>query len=926
MDSPTLPDRTNGVLSMNHACRFLSVLIMATACCTIAPAIAKDATDHWAFQTLVNPPPPAVTNQDWLRTPIDNFIAAAHARQGFIPAAPAEKRTLIRRATFDLTGLAPTPAEVATFLADTTPGAFATVVNRLLESPQYGVRWGRHWLDAVRYTDYLNADPLKTNKQPLYELYQAYRYRDWVVDALNTDVPYDQFIVHQIAGDLIPNPNGDALYPEGLIATTVLSIGFWENGCADKKKVVSDIVDDQIDVVGQAFLGLTLSCARCHDHKFDPVTQEDYYGLAGIFYSSRVLESVGNKGDHTKLLRVPLVEPEYLQRRQQAMEALAVVKKEIEQLQTQIHAGPATMVAYYDFENSEGTKTTKDRIGGYVGTLHGNAVIGEGKFGHGITLDGDGDFVDGTAQPGFQVTCGTVMAWFHYDRDISSEGQIVGLPFDVSAWTEPYYGLQAWISPDGNALGAQANHNGARLQTVNAPGVKPLEWHHIAASYDGQFVRVFVDGQLTGSVVDGGSADGKIQYRGNPNLTIGTRNVLDPGNFFKGKIDEVKLFDQPLNSIQIQAAMQFPEPPDFARNLRGETTSSEREFAIAKLQRRVEILEQQAAEIEKNTPPEAPLAMAIQEGGTPDSLFPGIQDVPLHVRGRYNKLAEVIPRRMPEFFAGTDQPPITSGSGRWELAQWIASGDNPLTARVIVNRVWQHHFGKGLVHTPNNFGQLGEPPTHPELLDWLATWLVDHDWSLKELHRLIMLSATYRQSSLQDEETIRRDPGNRLLARMTSRRLEAEPIRDAMLQVAGQLDLSHGGPAEAEIVLPRRSLYIQTRRFTRNAYAMLFDCANPEQPVAQRDISTTAPQALFLLNNEFVKQQAQALVRRLENESPNDGSERIQRAYQLLFARPASEVEEAIAEQFLSQAPDREQGWFDFAHLLLCSNEFFYVE
>lgn len=914
---------------MNPASRLLIVLITVSVSLSVIPLMANDAEDHWSFQSLTHTALPDVEDEVWLAHPIDRFIAAEHAKQEVAPAEPADKRTLIRRATFDLTGLPPTPDEVAAFLADDTSGAFATVIDRLLESPEYGVRWGRHWLDTVRYTDYLNEDPLGANKQPYYELYEAYRYRDWVVDALNADMPYDQFVVHQIAGDLLPNPNGEALYPEGLIATTVLSFGFWENGCADKKKVVTDIVDDQIDVVGKAFLGMTLSCARCHDHKFDPMTQEDYYGLAGIFYSSRVLESVGEKGNHTKLLRVSLEGPECKKQRKQASDKLAAVQKEIDQLKAQLQADSVSLLLYYDFEDSDVGKTT-DKIAGYVGTLHGDASFGPGKFGQGVTLDGQGDFVDGSAEASFQVTRGTVMAWFNYDSEISSEGQIVGMPFDVSAWTEPYYALQAWISPDGRNLGAQVNHNGARLQTVDAPGVKPGEWHHIAASYDGQFVRLFVDGQLVGSVIDGGAAEGNIQYQGNPNFAIGTRNVHDPGNFFQGKIDEVKLFDQPLNLAQIQMAMQFPEPTEFARIVREESTDADREAAFAQrnteLQRRIEELEQQAAEIAKSTPAEPALAMAIQEGGTPDSLFPGIQDVPLHIRGSYRRLGEVIPRRMPEFLAGTDQPPITKGSGRWELSQWIVSEDNPLTARVIVNRIWQHHFGKGLVGTTNNFGQLGERPTHPQLLDWLASWLVDHDWSLKKLHRLMMLSLTYQQSSLQDEDIIRRDPDNRLLVRMSPQRLEAEPIRDSMLAVAGRLDLTQGGPATAEIDLPRRSLYIQTRRFTRNAYAMLFDCANPEQSVARREVSTTAPQALFLLNGDFVKQQSQAVAARLEQESPADGPERIQRAYQLLFGRPASDVEVAIGSQFLEQAPDRQQGWHEYTHLLLCSNEFFYVE
>jgi hypothetical protein len=910
--------------------RVTTHVLVAVAFSAVSTRVAS-ANDHWSYQPPARTTPPAVPNADWVRNPIDAFVAAEHARRGLAPAAPTNARTLIRRLTFDLTGLPPTPEQVDRFVDESIRDpqtAISNLANRLLNSPEYGVRWARHWLDTVRYTDYLREDPLGVNKAPEYELYEAFRYRDWVVDALNADLPYDDFVRHQIAGDLLPNPNGDAMYPEGLIATTVLSFGFWENGCADKKKVVSDIVDDQIDVVGKAFLGLTLACARCHDHKFDPLTQEDYYGLAGIFYSSSILKSVGTKGGHTILLRTPLESPDYLERRQQALAELAAVEQEIAKVKSQLSV-PAKMVAWFDFEENSKT-TTADNVGGYVGTLHGDAVIGEGRFGHGVTLDGDGDFVDGTARPEFQVKRGTIMAWFRFDADTRGEGQIAGMPFHTTKWTEPYYALQAWISPDGKHLGSQANHDGTRIQTLYAShaglGVGSGEWHHIAAVYDGRFARLFVDGRQVGAAIGGASNDGSIRYDGNPNLTIGTRNVIDVGNFFKGSVDEVKLFDGALNANQIRAAMKSPVPEEFAVAFRDGTISPSLAKQQAKTARKITELKERARKMRAALPPEARLAMAIREGGTHDSLFPGCQDVPLHLRGRYDQLGEVVPRRMPQFLAGPDQPPITRGSGRQELAEWIASADNPLTARVIVNRVWQHHFGQGLVGTANNFGVLGDEPTHPELLNWLALWFIDEGWSLKKLHRLIVTSSTYQQSTWQQPDIVQRDADNHLLTRMPSRRLESEPIRDAMLAVAGRLDLTRGGPAEAENDVPRRSLYIQTRRFDRNEYAMLFDCANPEQSVAQRSVSTTAPQALFLLNNAFVKQQSRAVAARLAREVPEAGATRVQRAYELLFARPATDEELAIGEEFIAGAPNREQGWNEYAQLLLASNEFFYVE
>ena len=608
------------------AARLLQLLIGAVGLFATAGR-GGETERHWSFQPLASVP--VVANNAWGRNPIDAFVAAEHAAHGLSPAHPATPRSFIRRLTFNLTGLPPTPQEVETYVNEARKDpqtAILSLTDRLLDTPAYGVRWARHWLDTVRYADYLREDPLGSNKAPLYELYEAWRYRDWVVDALNGDMPYDLFVRHQIAGDLMASPDGHEIYPEGLIATSVLSFGFWENGCADKKKVVSDIVDDQIDVIGKAFLGLTLACARCHDHKFDPLTQEDYYGLAGMFYSSRVLKSVGKKGDHTVLLRTPLTAPDDLQRKQQALDKLNALKDALYLAQSKLPT-PARMVAWFDFEENTGT-TTLDNVGGYAGTLHGNAMIGVGKFGHGVRLDGDGDFVDGTAQPDFRVKTGTVAAWFRYHADIRSEGQIAGMPFHATRWTDPYYGLQAWISPDGTHLGAQANHNGARIQSIFSSGTQlaigPNEWHHIAAVYDGRFVRMFIDGNLAGYAVDGGPNHGHIDYQGVPNLTIGTRNVVDAGNFFKGDLDDVKLFDGPLNAAQVRAAMQTPSPEDFVVAFRNGTIPRSLAAALQTQRTHIARLRADIAEREEtfqaDFPPEVPLAMAIQEGTYPCTL------------------------------------------------------------------------------------------------------------------------------------------------------------------------------------------------------------------------------------------------------------------------------------------------------------------
>jgi hypothetical protein len=639
----------------------------------------------WAFQPLRAALPLAKGTQTANNSPIDPLIRQEQKAHGILPAKPADKRTLIRRVTFDLTGLPPTPEQVEAFLQDRSPNAYEKVVDRLLASPDYGVRFARHWLDVVRYADYHDGDP--KSRTASCEPLQAWRYRDWVVSAFNRDMPFDQFIVHQIAGDLLPSPDHQEFYADGLVATTFLTNGSWDRGDADKEKMVSDMVDDQIDTIGKAFMGLTLGCARCHDHKFDPISQSDYYGLAGMFYSTHILQDIGAKGGEYTLNRIPLAPKAYIE------------KRALQQM------------------------------------------------------------------------------------------QIAGLV--------------------------------AKLAELDKRTPKPAE--------------------------------------------------NDP--------ERVTLMKQ-------------------------------REQA------------------EKEILAEPALAEAAQEGGTVGGLFPKIQDVPIHIRGSYTRLGAVVKRHLPMFLAGNAQPSILNGSGRLELAAWVASKNNPLTARVIVNRVWQWHFGVGLVQTPNNFGMLSLPASHPALLDWLASQFIADGWSLKKLHRRILLTNTYRQSSVVPRSQLVRDPENRWLGRYPARRLEAEALRDTMLAVNGTLDTRRGGPATADVSQPCRSLYVQTARWDRGSFAILFDAANPDASEERRNVSTVAPQALFLLNNDFVLNQARHLAERLVREAPQEDSARIQHAYRLLFCRSASTSEVALCRRFLAQSSrhNAESAWRNLAHAFLCSNEFTYLD
>jgi len=637
----------------------------------------------WAYQPLNKKLLPKGKNQTWGHNEIDQYIFKELEKQSIKPLPTAGKEMLLRRASFDLTGLPPSPKEVEAFLRDESHGAFAKVIDRLLGSPAYGERWGRHWLDVVRYADYHDGNPKARN--PVCEPLEAWRYRDWVVESFNADLPFDQFIKQQIAGDLLPALDGKKENFNGLIATTFLVNGAWDRGDADKEKMVSDMVDDQIDTIGKAFMGLTLGCARCHDHKYDPISQRDYYGLAGIFYSTRMLTELGTKGGEITLQRRPLVSKELLEKR-----ALQI-------------------------------------------------------------------------------------------------SQIAGLT------------------------------------------TKLLEH------------------------------DKKMQKP----------KVEDPER--KKLVEEKNLLQSSL----------IAEPAK---------------------------------------------ALAVSEGGVPGGLFPKIQDVPIHIRGSYTRLGEVVPRAMPVFFAGEKQKKITEGSGRLELANWVAAKENPLTSRVIVNRVWQWHFGTGLVKTPNNLGLLSEPVSHPELLDFLATKFIEEGWSIKKLTRNIMLSATYQQSSLGSKAQASYDPENRWLGRFSAHRLEAEAIRDSMIFVTGRLDSSMGGSATHEINNNRRTLYFQTARWDRSDFATLFDAANPDATVEKRNISTVAPQALFMLNHDFVQTKAKQLAERVIQAIPEKGDARIRLLILLLFSRQTTEEDLIFARNILSLGTNYENNLNDLAHLLMCSNEFIYID
>jgi len=825
----------------------------------------------WAFQPVREPAVPGANRQN----PIDAFVGEKLAAAGLGKAPPADRRSLLRRATFDMTGLPPTPEEIDAFVADGSDRAYEALVERLLNSPAYGQRWARHWLDIVRYADYYNHVPKE--RKEIWELTEAWRYRDWVVDAFNRDLPFDQFIVHQIAGDRLRSPSGEEIYPEGLIATTFLSNGVWDANDADKEKIVSDMVDDNIGVIGKAFLGLTLDCARCHDHKFDPISTEDYYGLAGMFYSSHMLKALGAKGAEYTINRVSLMGPAAPARRVEQEKRLAEIK-----------AALADMDWQHRFH--EWTAGGRPLVPVVVASEAGATAR--------VAADASITFSGNLNKDKYTI-----------EAVVPESGRVRYLRLEALA--------DAALPAGGPGRADDGNFVVSRLvASFIPPGGKnaatPIKW--VSAQADFEQASFAARSALDDDLKDGWAVSPQIGRSHVAVFEVAPETVIPAGSRLIVSLEQ-RYASQPnsgkhtLGKLRLSVAetLTTTSPPD----------TPERRKLIAVR----DSLQKEQADL-------APLAMAVIDGGTPGGLFPRIQDVPIHIRGSYTKLGPVVPRRLPRFFAGEDQPAITNGSGRMELAAWVASRGNPLTARVIVNRVWQWHFGEGLVRTPSNFGLLSEPPSHPELLDWLAARFLEDGWSLKKLHRRIMLSATYRQGSNVSRKVFDKDPENRLLGRFTPRRLEAEAIRDAILSVNGQLDLTPGGPAGDDFTIRRRSLYVQTARFQRGSYANLFDAANSDASTEKRAISTVAPQALLLLNDPWIHEQARHLAQRLLRDVPQDNAARIGRAYRLLFGRAPNDAERTIAQQIIAggdpAVPDG--GWIDFAHVLLCGNEFIYID
>ena len=823
---------------------------------------SPEQTGFWAFQPVKLAQPPGVKNEAWVRSPIDRFILARLEAGNLKPAPEAAKLTLLRRATFDLTGLPPTEDEIADFLADTSPKAFDRVVDRLLDSPRYGERWGRHWLDVARYADSTGND--EDHRYPY-----AWRYRDYVIDAFNRDLPFNQFVREQIAGDLVPPRQGE-VNREGIIATGFLALGAKALAQQDKQKMLYDVYDEQVDVTTKAFLGLTVACARCHDHKFDPIATKDYYALTGIFAGTRSFAS-SRPGGVSQLLYKPLCGPAEYRTYEAQRRVLAAKQRQINDVYDRLIEARVNRLA--------------PQIADYMVAAR---RVYEGK--------------EEVEKAGAKLDLRVLRRWVDYLQD--------------GAAGRPH--LEAWANaPLPKVREIALDYQNKYLATLAGYNKQLASWREDAAQADAEMKaapsKPSIDAEEEPFFTD-------VTFGGPFKVSDTRRREGDVMNLDKDKERQRKLAEQ----MRRERLMTVT---------RDELLSAADRTRIADL--RAELEDMRIA-----APSQPDMADAVEEGQPVEQR--------VFIRGDYNNLGEVAPKKFPGVLAKPDDPQVTQGSGRLELANWLTRPDHPLTARVFVNRVWGWHFGEGIVRTPDNFGQTGERPTHPDLLDYLASTFVANGWSVKQLHREIMLSSTYRMSSTATDDAYRADPENRLLSRFQRRRLEVEEIRDALLAADGTIDLTMGGTLQTgfgtdgenskgrlslnpEAVL-RRTVYLPLRRANLPTLLNLFDFGDATTVNGKRVITTVAPQALFSMNSEFIGARARNLALALLEDTGCADAERVSRLYLRTINRPPGSAERDAAQSYIAgyrakfPTKTESEAWQSLARVLMASNEFIYVE
>jgi len=891
---------------------------------------ARAGYDWWSLQPIERPAVPAVGNsQSAVRNPIDNFVLAKLTAAGLAPSPPAERPALVRRLYFDLIGLPPTPEEVENFVRSSSlsprllvsPSGdkdeetrrrgegekYEEVLDKLLNSPHYGERWARHWLDVAHFgeSDGFEFDRMRPH---------AWRYRDWVIDALNRDLPYDEFARLQIAGDVL-RPNDD----EAVVATGFL-VGGAHDSLLPKGEVMQmimrqDELEDLVGLVSQSFLGLTVNCARCHDHKFDPVRQTDYYRLAAALTGVKR----GNRGLAT--LEPPA---DLVSRHDGAKQELSDLEqyardKALAQRKTRVEEGakPPQPIARWEFEGD---------LRDSVGNLHG-AASGRTRFDKGtLVVEGPDGYV-ATAPLGRNLTEKTLEVWVRLRTMDQRGGAAIGVQtFDGKTFDALVFGEKEprrWLAGSDNFRRTKPFANAKD----EAEALQRLVHLAIVYSADGR-IAGYRDGQPYGEAYQ---SDGPVKFTaGQAQVTFGLRHSPPgDGKILNAKIERAGLYDRALSPEEVAAsAAAFGDLVSEAELVAqlDETATARRSQVQTELRELDERLSfyrnRQIFAVVPQTPPVSHLLL---RGNV---LQPGAVVAPGGIVS--------IAASLPDFGLPPDAP---DAARRSKLVAWIASERNPLFARTIVNRVWQYHFGRGLVETSSDLGFSGGQASHPELLDWLASELIASKWSLKALHRLIVSSATYQQASRPRDDCLAADADNRLLWRYSPRRLEAEAVRDAMLLIAGQLNPERGGPSfmdfrpymhkNAQYYEPldltepaahRRSIYRFWARGGRNPLLDTFDCPDPSTAAPKRAATTTPLQALALFNNSFTLRMADHFAERLQKDRPGEVRQQVNRAFELACGRVPTSDELHKSKTFVEQ-----HGLAAFCRVLLNTNGFLYI-
>jgi hypothetical protein len=806
----------------------------------------EEGRKFWSFQSPRRHTVPVVKDTAWPRGNVDRFLLAALEAKGLKPNADAEKATLLRRVYFDLIGLPPTPEQVDAFVQDSSTEAFAKVVDGLLASSHFGERWGRHWLDVARY-----ADSSGGGRSLLFK--DAWHYRDYVIESFNSDKPYNRFLLEQIAGDLLSAATPKQRY-EQVTATGFLVLGPTNYERQDKDALEMDVIDEQLDTVGRVVLGMTIGCARCHDHKFDPIPTKDYYALAGILRSTQTLIHDNVSRWVEQPLPMSAAEEVVVKKYEAEVAALKEklrVAKEAEKKSGTPAVAAKGIVAPKDLPGIVLDDSQAKRVGTWTHSKYSGSYIG------------DGYLHDGNADKGKKTLTFTPV--------IPKAGR---------------YEVRLAYTPGTN-------------RATNAPV-------HI----------LHLDGEFTGHVnqQETPPIDGRF-------ISLGTFRFDTSGQWYIMVSNEKTLGHVIVDAVQLlpEDAERKEEPLPAPSPRSGEKGKAEDKFDVKKLE----------AELKKLTDAgePRPVAMGVKEAAK-------IEDCHICIRGNFQNRGEKVARGFLQVLSAGETPNLTAQeSGRRELAAWLTSADNPLTARVMVNRVWHHLFGAGLVRTVDEFGTTGETPSHPELLDHLALQFVQDGWSVKKLVRSLVLSHIYHIASTTRPEALKVDPENRLLCRANRRRLEAECIRDAILVVSDKLDRTAGGPTIKKGTTSeygytfddtRRSVYTPVFRNRLLELFEAFDFPDPNLVIGKRNVSTVATQALYLMNSPFLMDQARHAALALLALPNLSDAQRVERAYRTALGRLPTAKEREIAVKFL--ASGGKATWERLYQALFASVDFRYVE